>query len=69
MDKSRFNMALLFPFLAVLIIVAFGGGLGVAFMLLHELVLEEWSVVALGVALVVGVPAVAALVQRRVERE
>ena len=42
--------------------------LGVLFMLINHYVLEEWGVVILGVALVVGVPSVAALMQRRVER-
>ena len=66
MEKSRFNSAMLFPLLAILIIIAYGGGLGVTFMLLNHY-LTEWSVVILGVALVVGVPAVAALLQRRLE--
>lgn len=60
---------MLFPLLAVLTIVVFGGGLGVIFILLNEMVVEEWAVVALGIALVVGVPGVAALAQRMVERE
>ena len=61
-------MALLFPLLAVLIIVGFAGGLGVVFLLLNEVVVEEWAVVILGVALVVGVPTGAALAERWVER-
>ena len=36
--------------------------------LLNVMVVEEWAVVALGLALVVGVPSVAALAQRMVER-
>lgn len=66
MEKRRFNFAMLFPLLAVLFIIAFGGGLGVTFMLLNHY-FTEWSVVILGVALVVGVPAVAALLERRLE--
>ena len=62
-------MAMLFPFLAVITIVAFAGGLGVIFMVLNDAVLEEWSVVILGLALVIGVPSVAAFLQSRVERE
>lgn len=69
MEKTRFNFALLYPFLAVIIIAAYAGGLGVLFVVLNEVVMEEWSVVVLGMALVVGVPVVAALVQRRLERE
>ena len=61
------NSAMLFPLLAVLSIVVFSGGLGVIFMVLEEGV-ETWGVVGLGSALVVGVPAVAALAQRMVEK-
>ena len=68
MDEKRMRTALLIPLLSVLVIVAFGGGLGVTFMLINETALGEWGVVALGLALVVGVPAVAALAQRSVER-
>ena len=69
MRPDYMGKALLFPLLAVLTIVGFGGGLGVIFILLNEMVVEEWAVVALGLALVVGVPSVAALAQRMVERE
>ncbi len=69
MRPDYMGKALLFPLLAVLTIVVFGGGLGVIFILLNEMVVEEWAVVALGIALVVGVPGVAALAQRMVERE
>ena len=61
--------AIFFPFLALLVIASFGGGLGVVFILLDHYVWKEWSVVILGMSLVVGVPAVAALAQRRVERQ
>ena len=68
MRPDYMGKALLFPFLAVLAIVGVGGGLGVIFILLNEMVVEEWAVVALGIALVVGVPGAAALAQRMVER-
>ena len=67
-SNRRMGMALLFPVLAVLIIVGYAGGLGVLFMVLDHYLLKEWAVVVLGLALVVGVPGVAALVQRRVDR-
>ena len=66
---DRMNMALLFPFLAVLTIVVYAGGLGVIFMLVNETALHEWGVMIIGVALVVGVPSVAALMQKKMERE
>ena len=67
--RERMIMAMLFPLLAVLVIVVFAGGLGVIFMVLHSTELEQWAVVILGMALVIGVPTAAALAQRRVERE
>ena len=67
--KERMTMALLFPVLAVLTIVIFAGGLGVIFMLVESTALGAWGVVLLGMALVVGVPTAAALLQRVVERE
>ena len=67
--KERMSMATLFPLLAILAIAVYAGGLGVLFMFLNSTALEEWAVVILGIALVVGVPTIAALLQRRVERE
>lgn len=66
--KERITMSLLFPLLAVLTIVVYAGGLGVIFMVLNSTGAEEWGVIILGLALVVGVPTAAALLQRRVER-
>jgi 4-hydroxybenzoate polyprenyltransferase len=60
------NRALIFPLLSVLVVAVFAGGLGVTFILLKEI--SEWAVVGLGSALVVGVPAAAALGQRMVEK-
>lgn len=68
MNKGRMSDALLFPLLAVLSIVGFGGGLGVVFILINETAVGHWGVITLGMALVAGVPAVAALAQRKVER-
>ena len=61
---SHMTLAMVIPLLAVLVIVAFAGGLGVIFMLLDSTGAGEWGVVALGTALVVGVPTVAALLER-----
>ena len=67
---ARLNMsALLFPFLAVLVIVIYAGGLGTIFILLNETEAGEWAVIALGLTLVVGVPIAAALGQRMIEKE
>ena len=65
---SQIRLAMLIPFLAVVTIVVFAGGLGVLFMVLeHEF--EEWGVIGLGLALTVGVPVIAALLQKRVESQ
>ena len=63
--RDRMTLAMVIPLLAVLVIVTFAGGLGVIFMLLNSTGAEEWGVVGLGTALVVGVPTVAALLERR----
>ena len=63
--NDRMILAMVIPLLAVLVIVTFAGGLGIIFMLLDSTGAEEWGVVALGTALVVGVPTVAALLERR----
>ena len=67
--KERMTMAMLFPALAVITIAAYAGGLGVIFMVLDSTVLEIWSVVILGIIILVGVPTAAALLQQRFERE
>ena len=61
--------SMMFPLLAVLIIAIYAGGLGVIFMVLEATSLHTWGPVILGAALVVGVPAVAALLERRVEQD
>ncbi len=65
MEKLRFKRALLFPLLAVLVVITCAGGLGVVFSVINELIIEEWAVVALGVAITVSVPTAAALLERR----
>ena len=62
-------MSALFPLLAVAIIAAYAGGLGVLFIFVYKTSIHEWGVIIIGVALVVLVPVFAALAQRAVERE
>ncbi len=69
MTRDRVRMAMLFPVLAVLAVAVYAGGLGVLFMVVDARLLEEWSVVIIGLAIVIGVPTVAALLQSRLERE
>ena len=66
--KQRMALAVLIPLLAMLVIVAYAGGLGVIFMLLNETGAEQWAVVILGMVLLIGVPATAALVERMIEK-
>ncbi len=62
--SKDFVFSMLFPFLAVVMIAAYGGGLGVAFIVLdHEF--GVWTVVVLGSALVFGVPIAAYLLTRK----
>lgn len=65
MERDRFKMAVLFPVLAAVIIICFAGGLGITFIILNEHVLKEWAVVALGMSLVIWVPTVATLLDRK----
>lgn len=60
--KSPIPLPFLLPILAALFVAVWGGGLGVLFMILAETSLGHWSVVILGVVLVVAVPTIAALV-------
>ncbi len=64
---DRVRMALLFPLLAVLVIAAYAGGLGVLFIVLESTPMGTWMVVIVGLALVILVPTVAAIAEHRSE--
>ena len=66
--NQRVIDAILFPLLSMLIIAAFAGGLGVLFIVIEHSAMGLVGVIVLGVAIVVGVPAAAALIQRQTER-
>ncbi len=66
--SQRVIDAILFPLLSMLIIAAFAGGLGVLFIVIEHSAMGLVGVIVLGVAIVVGVPAAAALIQRQTER-
>ena len=59
--KRRPPLPFILPLAAVLFVILWGGGLGVGFILLAKTGIEQWGAVIVGVGLVVGVPAVAAL--------
>ena len=67
--KHRMLMSMLFPLLAIIVIAAYAGGLGVIFMLIHETGLKQWGVVGLGMVILIAVPTTAAIVQQIVEKE
>ena len=69
MNNKLDTMVVLFPVLSVLVIALVAGGLGTIFSVIHETTHSEVGVIILGASIVVGVPAAAALVQRRMERE
>ena len=68
--SSNFKFSILFPFLSVLLIALYGGGLGVTFILLNTIKLNVFgeqmpiAVIVLGTSLVFGVPIVAYLLTR-----
>lgn len=64
---QRMILAMLFPVLAVAIIATYAGGLGTVFIVLEGGALGEVGAVIIGLALVVGVPTVAYLLQRQIE--
>ena len=68
LEGSRFSLAILYPLLAVVCVAAVAVTLGVIFTMLYHTALHEWGVIIAGMALVVLVPAVAALVERRMDR-
>lgn len=65
---QRFLMSVFIPLLAMVVIVAFAGSLGVLFMLLEHAMHNEWGVIILGMALVIFVPVGAFLAQNAVEK-
>lgn len=66
--SQRVIDAILFPLLSMVIIAAYAGGLGVLFIVIEHSAFGIGGVIILGVAIVVGVPGVAALIQRWIER-
>lgn len=58
---KRPSMAMMLPLLAALIIIVWGGGVGVVFIVLNETGAGVWGAIIIGMALVLGIPSVAAL--------
>ncbi|MBM3935227.1 MAG: hypothetical protein FJ319_13170 [SAR202 cluster bacterium] len=75
MQSRRFGLAVLIPLLAVISVAAFAGGLGYIFTLLAEVAHVDVAgdespigVVGLGMAIVVFVPVIAAILERGTEK-
>jgi Sec-independent protein secretion pathway component TatC len=66
--SKEFKFSVLFPFLAIILIAAYGGGLGTLFIVLDEVIGIE-AVIVLGSSLVFGVPIVAYLLTRNEQAE
>ena len=58
---KRPSMAMILPLLAALVIIVWGGGVGVVFIVLNETGAGVWGAIIIGMALVLGIPSVAAL--------
>ena len=68
MNNERIAMSILFPFLAVLIIATYLGLVGGLFIFLYgNTDIKQWSVIIVGVALTLGVPTLAYLLERKTE--
>jgi hypothetical protein len=69
MKRDRMMMATLFPLLAVVTVAVIAFGLGSIFIGLSKIGAGHWGAIIIGVALVVGVPSVAFLLERMVEKQ
>lgn len=58
------TMSMLLPIMAALFVVIWGGALGVIFILLYKTPLQEWGAAIVGMALVVGIPAIAGILAK-----
>lgn len=66
--SNNMKFAIIFPILAMALIALYGGTLGVIFMILNESAIGENAVILLGSALVVLVPVIAYLLEKKTEQ-
>lgn len=66
--SNNMKFAIIFPILAIALIALYGGILGVIFIILNESAMGENSVIILGSALVVLVPVIAYLLEKKTEQ-
>ena len=58
---KRPSLAMVLPILAALVIIGWGGGIGIIFIVLNETGAGVWGAIIIGMGLVLGIPSVAAL--------
>jgi flagellar basal body-associated protein FliL len=68
MNLSQLKLTLLIPIISVVVVVVVGGGLGVIFISTGKAGAGEWGAVVIGLALVIFVPFVAFLLERRADK-
>ncbi len=67
MTPDQIKLALLIPAISVVIVSVIAGGLGFIFIGLYKAGAGEWGAIIIGLALVIAVPAIAYLMERRIE--
>ena len=67
MNPDQMKLALLIPAISVVIVAVIAGGLGFIFIGLYKAGAGEWGAIIIGLALVIGVPTVAYLMERMYE--
>ena len=58
---QRTPLAMALPLLAAIVVIIWGGGIGVIFIVLNETGAGVWGAIIIGMALVVGIPLLAAI--------
>ena len=66
--KSLDMAVILFPLLSIFTVILVAGAIGIVFTVIHETTHNELGVIILGSAIVVLVPAAAALIQRSIDK-
>ena len=69
MRPDQMKLALLIPAISVVIVAMIAGGMGFIFIGLYKAGAGEWGAIIIGMALVVGVPTVAYMLERILEED
>ena len=68
MNPDQMKLALLIPAISVVVVAVIAGGLGFIFIGLYKAGAGEWGAIIIGMALVIGVPTAAYMMERMIER-